>query len=159
MAVTRQRLVQYKEDCSVAYQHFYKRFKDDPESEASFRKLFRQLALYICKTGFWDVQVNNIPLDTEQKKAILVDINDLFNYHNIDNYDIKTRTMLGIINLIQIADERFMEDILEVSQKQINFNLQDLLHTFKTEERLIIISKEKREKLMSIINGSRNSDL
>lgn len=144
---------EYQEDLSLGYKYFYKRFKDNAELEPTFRDLFRQLALYICKTGFWDVQANNIPLDMEQKKTVLVDINDLFNYHNITDYDIRTKTILGIINLIEMADERFITDILEVAQKQINLGYKDLLYTFEKEAYYISISKEKREKLIEKVSS------
>lgn len=132
-----------------AYEYFYKQFEKNPELEQAFRKLFRQLALYICKTGFWDAYVDNIPLNMEQQKVVLVDINDLFNYHNIANYDIKTKTMVGIIDLINVADERFIKDILEVAkQEQINLDYQTLFDVLEKEYHYIepFIS-QKLEKL------------
>lgn len=82
-----------------------------------------------------------------QIKSVLVDINDLFNYHNSSDYDIKVKIIIGIMNLINIADERFYKDILEVSQEQINFDHETMRAVFNIQaEKSILALLKKNSK-------------
>jgi len=56
------------------YEQYYRRFAAAPEWQESFRELFRQLTVFVCQSGFWDLKYDNLPLSQTGDQIALIDL-------------------------------------------------------------------------------------
>jgi hypothetical protein len=85
------------------YSYFFEKLDKNPKAIRNMKEILYQLTGLICKTGFWDIQPPNIPLQFENQipdKLILVDTNDFFNYRKRSDYDMLKESQQGVRRLL-----------------------------------------------------------
>ena len=101
---------------SHGYSYAIANLSDDVDVVKNLKEILFQLTVFMCKTGFWDIQPPNIPLyfqDGIPVGLVLVDTNDLFNYKNEPDYNMLTSAIEGLGRLVNLlVDQPDHDDLV-----------------------------------------------
>lgn len=87
------------------YMYLYSQFDTHPRLLRYFKELFKQLTIFICKSGLWDIKYNNIPLDLSNGKIALVDVDGIGGH----------RALEGVQKLLYITSPELFDTILDTA--------------------------------------------
>ena len=98
------------------YVYCYEHFEELPWLLEYFKELFRQVTLFICITGNYDITPNHIPLEKDGKGIVLVDIDTA--YHGDVYY--------GLARLCNMASPKLYGTIIATAADYLKMQPNDL---------------------------------